>query len=160
MEVKCKGYVRDRHHKDVRWANCQFLIVLEQEEPSPELKALLPPKFIRIEIERFTEWYREAARKYALMKEETAPSPEEKDAMAEHHRTPSSASTPRASTCESTMLAVESRPSAPEVCLGRMGELTLPCASAGRSDTRHLRGHDAIKMRPEDVLLQWLLPIV
>jgi hypothetical protein len=73
VEVRWKNYVQHKHHTNPRFAKVGIIIALESDNPSPEIRKLLPKKLIRVDKRDFTKWYRAAARAYARKKEKERP---------------------------------------------------------------------------------------
>jgi hypothetical protein len=69
LVLACEDYIRHKHHEDGRWNGCRFLIVLSEKKPGADIKRHLPKTIIHLDKEHFTEWYRSAAKEYALDKE-------------------------------------------------------------------------------------------
>lgn len=63
-EIDWKRYMHHRHHKDPRFAEVRFLIVLSESKPSPREAAALPPEILPIDREHFGGWFAKASAAY------------------------------------------------------------------------------------------------
>jgi hypothetical protein len=72
-EVKCKNYVRHKHHENPKWQNCSILIVLDESDPAPEIQPHLPSETIHLDKSHFLGWYEPAAKQYAEAREREEP---------------------------------------------------------------------------------------
>lgn len=74
VEVRCENYLQHKHHCDPRFNAVGILIVLEPEEPPQEVRKALPSQLVHLDLQDFTRWYCDAAKKHAAQKERERPS--------------------------------------------------------------------------------------
>jgi len=72
-EIVCENYIKHKHHENPKWASCSILIVLSEKIPDKGKNKQLPTTIINLDKAHFTEWYRTAARNYALAREKEEP---------------------------------------------------------------------------------------
>ena len=68
VERDAWNYLEHKHHLDARWANVEWLVVLNPSVPPPEIAEKLPREIKYLDIVAFSEWFKDAGREYALGK--------------------------------------------------------------------------------------------